>query len=468
MHASTAAIAPAPRAWPVYLVTIALQFVAAAGLVTLYSTMSTLIRETGDAATIGWAVTAYLLASAVSATLCGRLGDLVGRREVALVVLASAGLGAVIASASTDAPWLVAGCALQGAAGALTPLSLGMVRTGLPPSRVPFAVGVVSAAGIAGAGVCYLLAGWIIDHFASHGAFMMKAVLAALAGLATARWIPRARVRASLHGIDFLRGCLFVPAIAALLVGLKQGGEQGWWRPWGAPLAIAGLVLLLVWARHQWRQPRPLIDLRLLRSRQLLLTHGAMLCLGMGSIQLGQMMAIQLQQPAASGAGFGFSATVAGWLLLPLNLVALVISPYSGRLAGRFGARPAALLGAAVSLLAWAMLTAGHRLFPVTLAAAVISTLGYCVLAPAIYNLIVEEAPADRTSEATGTAYVLMTVAMAIGAQVLFGLLGTETVKVAGAGYPGAHAYTLAYGFGLAMCVLCLAVLRAIPRRPAR
>ena len=78
-----------------YLVLVLNGFVAAAGLTVLYLMLATLYREYAGSPGVGWAVTSYLLVSAIAAALCGRLGDLLGRRFMVLVVLALASVGAL-------------------------------------------------------------------------------------------------------------------------------------------------------------------------------------------------------------------------------------------------------------------------------------------------------------------------------------------------------------------------------------
>src|SRR5436309_1211603 len=81
--------------------------------------------STGD---ISWVLTAYLLAASVLTPILGRLGDMVGKRRVLLVVLGLLAAGTLLAALATTLPVLIGARALQGAAGAILPLSIGIVR----------------------------------------------------------------------------------------------------------------------------------------------------------------------------------------------------------------------------------------------------------------------------------------------------------------------------------------------------
>lgn len=74
-------------------------------------------------ADVAWILTAYLLAASVLTPILGRLGDLIGKRKVLLIVLVILAAGTLLAAMSTTRPVLIAARALQGAAGAILPLS---------------------------------------------------------------------------------------------------------------------------------------------------------------------------------------------------------------------------------------------------------------------------------------------------------------------------------------------------------
>src|SRR3954453_16169876 len=80
---------------PIYVACCLLCYTQAAGVTTIYSMASTLYRVFDDPLRIGWVITSYYLVAASSSAICGRFGDLLGRRRVALLMLAVAGVGAL-------------------------------------------------------------------------------------------------------------------------------------------------------------------------------------------------------------------------------------------------------------------------------------------------------------------------------------------------------------------------------------
>ena len=98
----------------------------------------------------------------------------------------------------------------------------------------------------------------------------------------------------------------------------------------------------------------------------------------------------------------------------------------------------------------------------------VLAGLGLAIVFAASSNRIVEAAPADRTSEATGLSVVVRLAFTAVGAQILTFLLATSTISDASRGpgtFPTDMAFTIAFVFMTFMARLCLILALALPRR---
>lgn len=86
-----------------------------------------------------------------------------------------------------------------------------------------------------------------------------------------------------------------------------------------------------------------------------------------------------------------------------------------------------------------------------------------------LINAIVEIVPSTQTSEATGLAVVMRTVAMAIGSQVVAQLLASSTVSIEqDAHYPSHGAYVYAFSYITVMVLLGLLAALYLPHRHQR
>jgi MFS family permease len=180
------------------------------------------------------------------------------------------------------------------------------------------------------------------------------------------------------------------------------------------------------------------------------------------------VLPIIMQQPEWTGLGFGLTATVTGLLQLPIMLLYLCGSPLSGYLAGRYGARQATLVGAALISIGWVAIALNHSNLWFLMAMDYVQALGMAVLYASIPNVIVEEAPTERVSEATGVLSVLRSVSLGIGSQMVAFTLTLAVISDPDKGpgkFPAEIAYTLTFGGMALACLLLFAAAYALPRR---
>ncbi|WP_396135244.1 MFS transporter [Amycolatopsis sp. A133] len=91
-----------------------------------------------------WAVTATLIAGAVSIPIAGRLADMWGKQHVLLCCLSTLVTGSAVTALSTSLGWFVAGRALQGTAAGVVSLGISLLCDHLPPHRLAAATSVMS------------------------------------------------------------------------------------------------------------------------------------------------------------------------------------------------------------------------------------------------------------------------------------------------------------------------------------
>lgn len=434
----------------------------------IYAALPTIAREFADPVGAGWLITAYLLVGSVSAGLSSRLGDLFGRRRMVLAMLACSAAGSLISALSTELVGLIAGRALQGMSAALLPLSIGIVREHLPRARVPVAIGWLAAMATFSAGAGLLLGGFLVDHAGWRTMFWFGAGHGVIAIALVAAFVPVSTRHAMTAGLDWLGGVLYAPAVALLLWALSRVKAHGLSDPVTLAAFSAGVLLLAIWLRLEWRHPAPMIDVRRMARGDVGLPMVLMFLFGLGTSQLMLVLMSLVQQPAWTGVGLGLSATVAGLVKLPSNFMGLFGAPWGGHLAARRGARSAATLGGFLILAGWCGLTLWHHTVWVLVLWAMVTSLGGAMMMSAVPNLLVEVVPPERTSEFVGLSQVVRTLGTAIGTQVASVLLATQLVRSdAGppAVFPAGGAYLLTMAAITAVAAACWLTAWTLPRR---
>lgn len=458
--------APVPSYWPFLAALFIADIVGAFETSMIYAAVKSIIAEFGDAGAVGWMVSIFGLVGAGCAAICGRLGDMFGRRRMLLILLTIGAVGSIVSVATSDFTLLLVGRGLQGLGAGVLPLIIGMLRQELPPERVPVAVGLMVSAAAAGTALGLVAGGLIVDHFDWRSLFIASAAVGAaafVAVLAAARKDGAGRTR---ERIDWLGGALFLPGLALVLAALGNGSRWGWLdqMTWGT--AGGGLLLLVFWIARSLRISDPLIDLRLLANRRVAVANLISVLVALGALQIMLIFSLMLQSPVWTGIGLGVSATVAGLVKLPSNVFAVIVAPWSGSLTQRRGDRAPILIGGLLVTAGWAGILIVHdRLLAVgTLLCAIAA--GTTILFAAIPNAIVPAVPEGRTSEAIGTMSVIRAVAMSVGAQLVAALLSSSTVTRAGESgqYPDERAFYLAITVVIALTLAGTALAFALPR----
>lgn len=428
-------------------------------------------RIYGDPIGPGWIVSAYLLVASASAALCGRLGDLFGRKNVLMFVITAACLGSIVSAVAPSLAWIIIGRAIQGLAGAIIPLCIGLAREHLPRERIGFAIGFIGAmtAGATAAG--FLLGGILTDHFGPQSIFTASAITAALVLAVVSLGLPRSTPLTLSGPIDWLGGVLFAPAVAALLVVASYGGRWGWTTPAVLALGIGGAATLAIWVWHERRVPDPLIDVRLLANRNTALANLTIACAAAGVIQSTQVASLILQQPVWTLVGLGTTATVAGLMKFPGMVAGIFASIWAGWVSDRRGGRLAMLVGCGTMALAGVLGAFAHDSVALILVFVVISQSGMAASYAGIPKVIVDGSPNSRTSEATGVMTVTRTMSQAIGSQMVAVLLATSVVVgPAGKSFPDDRAFTLVFWYMAALAVLGIVFSSLVTQseRPAK
>jgi MFS family permease len=356
---------------------------------------------------VAWLISAFLISTAVSTPLLGRLGDRFGKGRVLILALGIFTVGSLLGALSGSLGTLIAARVLQGCGGAVFPLAYGLARDTLPPDRVAVAIGTISGSFGIGGSAGLVLSGPLVDHVSWHAIF----------------WVGIAMALAA------------IPFVAM-----------------NVPLGTR-------------RPPSRFFDLALLRLRPVWAANAIGVLGGFGMYATGYLVPQLVQgDPAEGGFGFAAGVTATSLFLLPALLSGLGAGIWAGALTRRFGSpRVPLILGALGMAAGYALLTFAHgQEWTVIVGTLLAHGIGLNLLLAAMANAVVSAVPADRTGEAAGVNTMLRTVGGALGGQVV---AAVALVGAGAAGLPTSQGFTLA--FALCGCLLALAAFLAtlIPRQ---
>ncbi len=292
-----------------------------------------------------WVINAYALVLAVLLITCGRLGDLLGQRQmffagVALFTAASAACGL-----APSAGWLIAFRAIQGLGAAmLMPQSLAILTMVFPPERRGAAFGVWGAV----AGVATIagptLGGLLVTAFDWRYIFFINLPIGIAVLILTVVYIPDLRT-GQRHRFDISGIVLASLALLLLCYALVEGQKYNWGTITSfisIPLLFGvGAVLLGLFVYQQARRQghEPLVPFALFKDR-----NYALMNLVTGFIAIG-MLGIFLPFTIYLQSVLGFSALKAGLTMAPASLVSMFVAPVAGRMSDRIGGKYILMVG---------------------------------------------------------------------------------------------------------------------------
>ncbi|MFI6921209.1 DHA2 family efflux MFS transporter permease subunit [Nonomuraea spiralis] len=281
-----------------------------------------------------WIVDAYVLLVAMLLLSGGVFADRFGRRRLFLAGVVVFTLASVLCSFAPSLGWLIAGRVAQGVgAAALSPASLALIGAAYPvPQERVRAIGLW--AGFSGIGLAAgpLAGGVLVEVFGWPAIFLVNVPIGAVLVVAGLRVLGESGNPAAPR-IDVPGTVLSVLGVGALTFGLIEGGSRGWTSPVILGSFGAAVVILAAFVVVEARRPAPMLPLRLFRQRLFTVSNTAMVVVGfalMGSSFFFSQFFVYVQ---------GSSILRAGVQTLPATLAMVVVSPYAGRLAARYGFR---------------------------------------------------------------------------------------------------------------------------------
>jgi EmrB/QacA subfamily drug resistance transporter len=397
-----------------------------------------------------WVVTGFLLVASVASPLMGKLGDQYGKRRLLVWSLIAYAVGCAGSAVAPNIGALVVFRAVQGASGAIFPLSFSLIRDEAPPGKAGFGIGLVSAVYGIGGGLGILLAGLVIDNLGWRSVFVIGAAVAAAGSVALVRLVPESPVRNDVP-LDLPGAALLSLALVTILLALTEGGTWGWAAPAVIALFAASAAATISWIAVELRVRYPLVDMRVLVRRPVLLTNACTVVAGFamfGSfVVVPRFAEMPRGLPPSIGQtlhyGFGLSVTVVGLYFLPSTVTVLVAGPLAGRLGSRIGMRWPLAIGLLIIGATCASLAAWHAAAWQFALAIAVQNIGTGFVGAAVPVLIAQSVRPTETGVATGMNSVMRIIGSIIGAQTAAALLGAYTV--AGTTVPAVRGYVLTF-----------------------
>ncbi|GMA65388.1 MFS transporter [Alicyclobacillus fastidiosus] len=279
-----------------------------------------------------WLFSAYMMASAVTVPIYGKLSDVFGRKPFYIFGLVMFGVGSAISGLSHTMLELVIARGIQGiGAGAMMSMPRATIGDIFDPKERGRWMGVIGAVFGLSSIIGPALGGWITDSLSWRWVFYINLPFAVLALIGVIVTLPRVRAEHRVQ-VDWFGALLMIIGLIPILLGFTWAGTK---YAWGSSqiilLFVVGVVLLVLFLLWERRAKEPVLTPTLFKSRifTMSLILGIFMMMGM----FGSMMYL----PTYVQGVIGLNATNSGFLLSPMMISFIVASVISGQIMTRTG-----------------------------------------------------------------------------------------------------------------------------------
>ena len=321
---------PDRRFWAVYASLLVVMFLSAMDQTIMGTALPTIVGDLGGAAHMAWILTAYILSLTVAMPVYGKLGDLVGRKNLFLVAIGLFLVGSALCGTAGTMTQLIVYRFIQGLGGGGLMISSQAITGDLIPPRVrgTYMAPMGAMFGIASI-LGPIIGGWLTDSVSWRWTFWINLPLGVLAFVAIAivLRLPSHRLTSPIDwwGLAFMDA----GAVAIVLMATWGGNQYAWTSPVIIGLGAAGLVCWGLFAYVETRAADPILPWSILTNRTFIVATVV------GMLAMGGMIGVMSYLPTYLQMVYGYSATASGLLLVPITIGMLVSSILSGVLVSR-------------------------------------------------------------------------------------------------------------------------------------
>lgn len=293
-----------------------------------------------DASTAQWLVTAYMLVNGILIPASAYLIQRYSNRSIFIVAMSLFAAGTLLAAVAPAFSVLLVGRMIQAAGAALMmPLLMNVMLAAFPVEKRGQAMGVFGLVMVVAPAIGPTLSGFIVEHYSWRVLFWIVLPVAV---------IPLALGIFKLKNLTFQdrnisldTGSLILSTLGfgGILYGFSSAGTLGWTDPVVMATIAVGIVSLVIFIFRQLKLDEPLLQIRIYKYPMFALSSAISVVVSMSMFSAMILMPIYIQSIK------GISPIDSGLLMLPGALVMGIMSPVTGRLFDRFGAKVLAVPG---------------------------------------------------------------------------------------------------------------------------
>ena len=297
---------------------------------TIVSTaMPTIIGSLHGVSLMNWVFSIYLLMTAVSTPIYGKLSDLIGRKPVFLFGLGLFVVGSVLCSMSNSMFTLILARVVQGlGSGAIQPLTFTMIADIYPLEKRAKILGLNGSAWGVAAVIAPLLGGFIVEKLSWHWVFLINLPVGIITMILIWIFFTEKRERVGKVKIDYIGTVLLVMVLLPLMLALQYIGTTSPLLPIG--LVVVSILSVLIFIKVERKVDDPILPLHLFKNKTFVIqnTIALLIC--------GFLIGFEAYLPTWMQGVLGLSPSMGGFAVTPSSVVWILGSFWAGHLLKKY------------------------------------------------------------------------------------------------------------------------------------
>lgn len=292
-----------------------------------------------SATSVQWLATGFMLVNGVLIPVTAFLMKRFSTRQLFISSMLLLLIGSIFCAMAPNFSILLMGRMIQAAgAGIIMPLMMSVVMFIFPLEKRGSAMGIIGLAMIFAPAIAPTLSGFVIEYLSWRWLFIGLIPLVFIVILLAFKYLINVS-EGSKAELDVLSVIQSTLGFGLVLYGFSNAGSHGWDDTLVLTTISVGIVVLVLFTTRQLRAGDPFLNVRVFQNKTFTMTSLINIIVTMMLYADMILLPIYLQN------GRGFTAFDAGLLLLPGAIVNAFLSPVTGRLYDRFGAKPLFIIG---------------------------------------------------------------------------------------------------------------------------
>ncbi|MFG6149687.1 MDR family MFS transporter [Halobacillus sp. B23F22_1] len=286
-----------------------------------------------------WLTTVFMLVNGIMIPISAFLIEKFTTRQLFMTAMGVFAAGTIVGGLATNFPVLLTGRIIQSAgAGVMLPLMQTVFLLIFPVEKRGAAMGYIGLVISFAPAIGPTLSGWVTANYSWRYLFWFILPLTIIM-IIVAYKILRNVTELKNPKVDPISIILSSFGFGGLLYGFTSAGNNGWDSPMTIGTLAAGAIILFVFILRQLRMHHPMLEFRVFKLRTFTITTIIGMVSFMGLIGAETLIPLYMQNMR------DFTALESGLVLLPGALISGLMSPITGRIFDRIGARSLAIVG---------------------------------------------------------------------------------------------------------------------------